>query len=213
LDTYSFLSVKNRRTQLGEGVNEFHALQALEVATGVVDYQCQPFSIRWETSEGPRAYTPDVVVAFADGSVEAQEVKADWSYFHDPEYAEKIAYARTALAGIDVGFRKVVPQELERPRIAAFNIARVFNNRFTRVLPADEQAVADALACRGGEAPLGTIEETLHPDPRIARAKADAMLCRRRIVFSLTAPVTGETVVTAPIPPLGHARDIRRIGL
>lgn len=213
LGTCSFLSVKSGRTQVGEGPHEFHALQALEVDPNVADYQCQPFSVRWDTSEGPRAYTPDIIVALTDGTLEVWEVKADWSYFHDPEYAEKITYARTALAGINVGFREVVAEHLERPRIAAFNIARVFNHRFTQILPTDEQAVADALACRGGEAPLSTIEEALHPDPRIARAKADALLCRRRIVFSLTAPVIADTLVTAAAPPPGDLRDIRNLGL
>lgn len=213
IGTFSFLSQKAGRTQTGEGPHELHTAQRLEVLPHVVDYQCQGVGLRWETSAGPRGYISDFIVGFADDTVEAWEVKANWADFHDPEYAEKISYARTALASIGVGFRQVVAEELDRPAVTAFNIARAFNNRFTQILPRDADAVADALARRGGEAPMGEIEDALHPDRRIARAKADALLCRRQLVFSLTAPVIADTPVTAPPALPAGLRDIRSLDL
>lgn len=213
ISTFSCLSLKSCRTQTGEGPHEYRALQHLEVLPDVVDYQMQAVTLRSETSAGSRAYTPDVWILLADGSEEAWEIKGHWRYFHDPEYAEKLAYAETAFAEIGVRFRRVVGAELDRSRTEAFNITRAFHNRFTKTGPHDVEAALDGLARRGGEAPMGQVQEALHPDRRIARAKANALLCRRQIVFSLAAPITADTPVTAPPPLPADLRDIRNLNL
>jgi hypothetical protein len=73
--TIAFYSRKNRSMMLCESRLEADALLQLEFNDNVLRYVTQPCSVTYHNHDTPRRYTPDVLVAYRDGTYRFLEIK------------------------------------------------------------------------------------------------------------------------------------------
>ena len=73
--TIAFYSRKNRAMMLCESRLEVDALLQLEFDDNVLKYVTQPCSVTYQNRNPPQRYTPDVLVAYRDGTYKFVEVK------------------------------------------------------------------------------------------------------------------------------------------
>lgn len=210
--TFSFLSLKNGRTQSGEGPHEFGNAIEKEVDPFYVDYQLHGLRIHYEAPDGPRFYTVDCVASTASGEIVAEEVKASISYFAEPSYAAHVKGAAGALGKVGITFSKVTGDDLQKAKRRNCNLKRAFSERFTSFSQAQVGRVTDIIIASGPSgAPMGKVEEALRVDPRLTRPMVNAMLCARHLSFNLGAPFQGDLPVHfAPQAPTALP-DIRAI--
>jgi hypothetical protein len=197
--TSAGFGLKPGRDQYFEGPHEAAYFRLLETDCDTIDYQFQPVQAEWTTARGEtRRYTFDAVREAAE--LELIEIKADWSYFHEPQTADTLAAAEEAIAQHGLKLKRVVGSDLidnVRSRI----IKDVFACRLTAFGQRERDLVQELITAAGGHAPLGLVRERLSNDRYLARAIANAMLVRRAIGFSLTRPPSADTPVHLPATP------------
>jgi hypothetical protein len=165
------------------------------------EFQFQICTIHWTTKEGEdRRYTLDGGRITAAGREIWFEIKADGSYFHDPDIADVLDQAERELARYDIELDRVDGSKLlDRVKLRIINsIIRHRNVPFGTNDVINAHAAIDR---HGGIAPFGAVAEKLHASRRQAEAMMSAMLIRRAIGFLVVRPVTPDTPVTLFIRP------------
>lgn len=209
--SFSFLSLKNGRTQTGESPHELQNAREKEVDPVYIDYQLQGIRLHWDANGEPARYTADTVTLAANGNVVAEEVKASSSYFAVPDYAARMRLVEQDLATFDIRFRRVTGDAMAASRRRHYNVTRAFTERFTSFGAREIDAVGDLFAAHGKQVPMGIIFEALAPDLRIAHPIMNAMMCARHLAYNLDHMVTRDTIVTPAPQAVRDLRDIRAL--
>jgi hypothetical protein len=210
--TFSFLSLKSGRTQMGESPYELQNAQEKEVDPICVDFQLPGPRLCWDSPEGPRHYTADAISTDVSALITVDEVKASESYFREPSYSALMDRVEEDLSGINVKFRKITGDQMERQRRRRFNVTRLFGDRFTAFGPRQIDAIEN-LFSQHPEQPLGRLEANLGVDARISGHIVNALMCARHLRYDLDAQLTADSIVR-PVPrisyPLPDIRAIKR---
>lgn len=205
--SFAGLSAKTGETMSGIGPHEQAQAEELEVDPVWSDFRLQGGVITWTDGH----YTFDFLAHHVVDGLVAGEVKADASWFLDPDYAVLMANAARTLAGVGIVFRKVHGGALHGNVVRRRNVRRAYCNRFTSVPDSRRQAVEAELA-DGREMRLGDVHRILGNDPRASQQLVDALMVNRVLTYDLDLPVHDDTVVRAA-PPVGDHADIRNLEL
>jgi hypothetical protein len=208
------MSIKAGCNQYCEGPHEKNYFRILETDCDTYDFQFQIACFEWRTSGGLiRRYFVDGGRQAVSGEIRFFEIKSHQAYFHDPETADRLEEAEKVLAKHDIALDRIVGQDLVADGILLAMANEVYADRMTRITDAQVASALECIEREGGIAPLRKVQESIHPDPRHARAIANAMLVWRQIAFRLDTPVTGDTAVCPPRTPPAGARSLRSLSL
>jgi hypothetical protein len=205
--TFSYLSLKNYRTQFGESPHELANAMNNEVNPMIVDYQLQGVEFALRDGLHIHRYTADNINADVTGKIGIEEVKASQSYFVRGDNALVYRSLERKLTGPNIEFRRITADDMDNMRRRQYNVKTIFNDRFTRY----EQRHIDAvqgLFATGCEQPRARVQERLHQDSRISSLILNAMMVGRHLAYNLDQEVGPDTVVSQP-PAADHVRDIR----
>lgn len=209
LDTSAGYGEKPGRAQYYEGPHEAALSRLFEMSTKIVDYQFQPLRTTWLTSTSQLVvYSTDVLFECDDGTLGAGEIKANSSYFEEPDTRDMLDLFEAALDGVGVGFARICGNELGG-EVGSRTIKDMFDARRTAFAQRD---VARAQACierEDGMAPLGKVVEALGVRWHLALAMTSAMMVQRHIAIDLSRPPMPDSLVTIPGTPT-NAGALRR---
>ena len=194
------LSAKTRRLVSGVGPHELAAWKEFETNQRWVDFDMQTARVAWTAVANQASYLADSIAVDDIGDVHTQEIKADPSYFAEPDYDHVMRHAEQGFGEAGMAFEKLIGPALRGSERKQLNVDRAFGDRFTYVSPQARNLVQSLLK-KAPIVALGEIEDLLDNDPLTARAKANALLCERAIGFGLDQRLTRETLVTAPVWP------------
>jgi hypothetical protein len=204
--SFAGLSRKARCVVSGIGPHEYAKWKDLETDPNIVSFLLQGLRSVW----AEHSYTCDWVAHDALAGLVAGEVKADQSYFHDPDYSITMCNAAEAFTAAKIDFRKETGPNIRGSSQRRRNVNSAFRDRFTHYDRTQEGLVRDRLS--SGDVALGELEEHLHKTPETARSIVHAMLCTRVLAFDLNLPVGPDTIVTAAPVPISRI-NIRAIDI
>ena len=208
------MSIKAGCNQYCEGPHEKNYFRILETDCDTYDFQFQIACFEWRTSAGLiRRYFVDGGRQDVSGEIRFFEIKAHQAYFDEPETADRLEEAEKVLAKHNIALDRIVGRDLLTDTIRLAMANEVYADRMTRVTDAQVASARECIDREGGIAPLRKVQEGIHPDPRHARAIANAMLVWRQIAFRLDRPVSGDTAVRAPTTPPPSAHSLRGLSL
>lgn len=198
--TSAAFGIKSGRDQYFEGPHEPAYFRFLETDCDTVDYQFQGARAEWTTSAGEtRHYTFDAVVETV-AALRFVEIKADWSYFNDPETADTLEAAIKVILELGHEFERIVGTNLmDQVRLRV--VKDIFACRLTAFGQRERDIAHNLLDATSGPVPLGLLHERLSTNRHLATAIANAMLVRREIGFPVDRPPHADTPVHRPTPP------------
>ncbi len=205
--SHSSFSPKTGRLCSGLGAHERAWAQQLAVDPKWLDFEMQGITLVFDNEQ---SYRPDWIAVDWHGFVHAGEIKADRSYYCDPEYANKLTAAESGCSQIGISFHRSSSDADRRSVRRTINIGRAYGDAFTQISDAQRAVIDDVFAENLGVTKLGRIETAISRHPAEARAITNAALCQRLISYDLNLRVDAETVVRTPRTP-EFIPDIRAI--
>lgn len=207
--SFSSFSPKTGRLVSGLGPHEHAWRKELDVDPRWVDFEMQGLNVHLgadgdhdnDDDDDARGYRADWIAVDWDGVVHAGEIKADLSYFWDPDYAAKLTAVEGALGKIAINFHRVTGKAMRANSRRVLNIDRAYGDAFTTVTLAQADAINSALSNERNPVPLGRVEEAIGGTPASARAIVHAALCRRMLNYDLDGIVNRDTPVEAVRTP------------
>ncbi|HVU19455.1 MAG TPA: hypothetical protein VHE09_01915 [Rhizomicrobium sp.] len=175
-----------------ESANELHALYHAEVATEVVQFRVQPYTLRFVIGGSVRSYTPDLEETLANGQIRVTEIKDKFEADGDPDYAEKLHYTAAFCRAKGQIFRVLERAEIEtKPLFDSVDIIQGF--RRTAVTVDDVMRLNERFA---GRSAIGLAEaREIFSSAPLGFAKLAAMMVRRIIAIDLDKQLSAETPV------------------
>ncbi|MEL0254124.1 MAG: hypothetical protein VW935_19625 [Novosphingobium sp.] len=209
--TFAFLSLKNGRTQTGESYWELLRAKALEVDPAILDYQSSALRMIFSNDDGDRRYTADMLAIDDCGRVMVEEVKASWSYFRQPDYAQLMAEVQSACDASSLQLNRITGDNLESDRRRSYNISRAFDDRFAAFDITHEDLVSNAFAKSGGAIEFGDIASSLGLSWQHSLTILNALMCQRLVAYDLGECVCPDLQILCPSPTVAATADIRSI--
>jgi hypothetical protein len=199
-----FVSRKSRRAMNWEAFGERHLMRVSEADEACVRYLSQPhrLEIRLENSDRPLCYFPDLMRLLQDGTREIIEVKKTRDEIDaDPDYAFKIAKAKSVYAAVGWKFRIVVAEDELQVDPAFSNAKMICADKFSLIGTRELLAIEEAFDVRGA-LPYGKATELIAsaadiPSDR-AMAVLHALVCKRTAAIDINKKITPDSAVTKP---------------
>lgn len=201
--SFSSFSPKTGRLVSGLGPHEHAWRKELDVDPFWVDFEMQGLTVHLGTDgdqddnddDDARGYRADWIGVDWNGVVHAGEIKADLSYFWDPDYAAKLSAVEDALSKIEIVFHRATGKAMRANCRRMLNIDQAYGDAFTTVTLAQAEAINECLLSERGPVLLGHLEEAIGGTQSGARAIVHAALCRRMLSYDLDGFVNGDTPV------------------
>ena len=190
-----YTSVKTGRPVPWESFAERQEFHLHEVKSDVVGYFAQHHTLSYQFNGVLESYTPDNVVEYDNGTVEALEIKRNFFPDLEPELAEKYRRVEKIYAGIGWGFHIRRACSLEEDPIAFKNVFDIQRARNTLFDYFDEMAVRDCIVSAGGIARLDAVLTAIGGPRYCAEAKLFAMIVRRIVSIDLKQRVSPHSPV------------------
>lgn len=187
-------SVKNGDHVPWESRNEQHALWHAEMNSGVVSYRAQPHTLRMALNGRRASYTPDLLLAGVDGTIDIIEVKDIFEEKKDPDYTDKLNRAGIIYGALGWSFTIVTKAQLEAE--PAFSDVEVLHRYRKTALQVDHVHAAQMVLAEGPTT-LKTLRRVLPPDP-MGMSQLSAMTVHRIIGVDLTNGLADDAVVALP---------------
>jgi hypothetical protein len=199
------VSRKSKRAMPWEGFGERHLMMISEADTAVERFLAQPHRLEIRVEGRLRRqldYFPDLMRRMADGTIEIIEIKKTQAEIdEDPDYAFKIAKARSVYAAVGWNFRIVASEDEVDIHPLLPNALMIFADKFAYIGTRERIAMEETFESKGAIA-YGKAIETIaaageFPEER-ARKVLHALVCTRSAAVDIKTKITRDSAVTKP---------------
>lgn len=197
-----YASAKMGVPQPYEGLAEFALIEESELTAKVIWYQTQAFRMDMWVNGEKRSFIADHLRETTDG-VEVIEVKQHPGQLNEKNLP-KYRRAREILQGIGVDMKIRYEDEIEGSETWRYNRKTILMHRSVSV-SGEQMAAFERLRANSPETTLGEVRAALDPRKIQAKAAANALICRGRILIDLKSYVSDFSPVT--LVPAGHFRS------
>ena len=199
----AYESRRFNQTNFGEGRTEHEFAIYHEVMGGWARFLPQPLRIEEHTPDGIQKHIVDFARQWRDGRWEIGNIKLDWRGFDGVSGRKQTRLGKLAASLLDCDYVSVtgtsyLPDSCT-PDVFKKNLVKVQMDRSTTVDDRDTFLVSRALSS-SREHTAGSLADLLAPVPRVGFAKVCALMVRRVLVIDLIAPLSRDSLVTAPLP-------------
>lgn len=191
--TGRYSSAKSGRAQPWESKVERSHFWRCEANPQIASYLAQPHRLEIPVDGRTLVYFPDTIVHFHDGRTQIREIKDVYDAEFDPDYDDKLRFARDIYRGL--GWDFVI---LERDQVEAQpgyrNARSIQFDRHVKFTGFDLDAAFGCIERDGRSAPFGLVVEALGGAER-GRAILHALIVHGHVAIDLDKHIGADTPV------------------